>query len=251
MEPFKFELFEPLLSELNDRLKAFQEMTNDHLQAVKQLSSEMDQELSTMQPDPVRWAWMVPASNQIRQYIEQCLWFEKEGYPPRIKKEDFDFEAECRHSKEKGSIPNRIQYLELVLLEYRTFAGKVQSKFNHGFGERIHAEIKRLKMELVLSKKPDSDKLVWLRKPSEFGYIFFQLIENGFIQDPSGFKMSPKGIAEVLLEHFDFEQGTTIQTLTKALTNDPANLGDKTFEKLKFPHSAQLGTIPKKKLKNP
>jgi hypothetical protein len=149
------------------------------------------------------------------------------------------------------------RFWEITLLEIEQFAIIANYQFDNWasksakdeFVYSAKGEILKLDSYLAIESRPNGKKLVWLRKPSEFGYLFCQLIEGGYIQDPSGMKMSPKQIAEFMLEHFEFKQGTTIQTLTKAITTDAANLGDKTYKKLKIPHSEELERMIDKKPK--
>lgn len=251
MERIEFDgIGKTLEIELQGKISEFEASGKSHLEALEMLSVEIQAQIEGLvvtYQNTSDWGHFHAALRQTDLYVKQLKWFDQHGYPARIRKQDFDFEDIRRRSKEYGAKAQQIPYLEEVLAEFQAFARWDRYPDKNNFEVKLESEIKALKMEVVFENKPDAKKLVWLRKPSEFGYLFCQLIEGGYIQNPSPLKMSPKRIAELLMEHFHFQQGTTIQTLTKAITTDEANLGDKTFKKLRIPHSDQLEPMKDKK----
>lgn len=81
-------------------------------------------------------------------------------------------------------------------------------------------------------------KLKWLGTPSQFGFIFQELIGKGFLQPPA---TSYKKMADAFLEHFEIE--TTSPSLSKELsTNETSgnSLSSNNRSKFKIPNLNQL-----------
>lgn len=109
--------------------------------------------------------------------------------------------------------------------------------------KHINEEISRLEQCPPDTRK----KLNWLGTPSQFGFILCKLAEKGFIEHPGDQNYSL--YADICLELFDFDLGTTKQTLAKALNPDANQLADANRNKFNIPDIRELSPSKKRQQK--
>ena len=220
-----------------------------HLEALEMVANEMEKE-SNKSIDNQPYAFSVNFTrNEIKFYFEQVEWFNRHGYPARINQEDFNFDETVERAKRYTNPLKQIEYLEQVLIEYRAFAANAMG--NKAFGGKVEAEIKALKMESVFAKKPDSKKLVWYGKPSEFGHLFFELQSKGWIGLQQEGEINYSEFARVCMELFEFRPETTEGNLAKELN---PNIGKNTLSpdskgRFKIPFESEMNPKRAKKKK--
>jgi len=91
---------------------------------------------------------------------------------------------------------------------------------------------------LIISQKnePKIQKLKWLGKAEQFGYMFSELAKQGFIEMPgSRGEGSYSKYAKVCFELFDFAIPTTVDNLERAMNPEKNRLSESNRAKIIIP----------------
>jgi hypothetical protein len=102
--------------------------------------------------------------------------------------------------------------------------------------ELEHIEIlKKLDRDAAV---PKIERIKWKGSPALFGYIFSELVKNGFI-DPPLFRGDPNyaGLAKLCFQYFNVNE-TTIENLIKEMNPKKNSLSD--TKRAKFPNLSDL-----------
>ncbi len=248
MERFVFNPEYAISSELENRLAIHEADGKPHWQALENFVGEIRDELTTLKPNAAnefRINALYSFQFQLDKHAKKLKWMETHKYLPRTRKEDFIFEDILDRAKRKGSISRQIQYLEEIVLEYRTFCERfIPNRFHYGFGERVDAEITELKLELELAKKPESEKLVWRWKSAEFGHLFSELFNRQYIGFHDNEEINYSRLAKICLEIFEFEDKPSKEYLANQLNPEKNALGEDSRKRFKIPDLKELN--PKK-----
>jgi hypothetical protein len=244
MERFVFNPEYAISSELENRLAHHEADGKPHREALENLVAEIRAELMTLKPDAAneyRINALYSFNSQLEKHAKKLKWMETHNYEPRMHKQDFVFEDIMDRAKRKGSISRQIQYLEEIVLEYRTFCEKFKpNSFQYGFGERVEAEITELKLELELAKKPESEKLVWRWKVAEFGHLFSELFNLQYLGFADGEEINYSRLARICLELFEFEGKPSKEYLANQLNPEKNALSDNSRKRFKIPDLKEL-----------
>ena len=107
----------------------------------------------------------------------------------------------------------------------------------------INSEIKNLPSEKKDKPTQSDKKITWKGTPSQFGYIFLELVNHGFIEPPLyASEWSYSGLAKLCYQYFHIEsepgKPTTLENLKKEMNPKNNTLSD--TKRAKFPNLAEL-----------
>jgi hypothetical protein len=99
--------------------------------------------------------------------------------------------------------------------------------------EQINNRIKDRSNILTIPLEKKDEKLVWLGKPSQLGFIINKLVENGYLKEMSFSKLS-----KICLELFEIK--TSKGNLESELNPNKNSLSEKKHDWFKIPHINDL-----------
>jgi len=100
-------------------------------------------------------------------------------------------------------------------------------------------EEKRIELNIGMTEQ-EVNKIKWKGPPSVFGYLFLELVHNGFIEAPPlhNGEINYSGLARLFFEHFDIE--TTLGNLSKEMNPGKNSLSNTKRAKFTIPDKSVL-----------
>lgn len=175
------------------------------------------------------------------------------SYPP-IEREGYDIETIMKRylflwdGEKHIWLENTISILEIGLSNEISNLKGFKKDIHQDAKDECNKAILWLKNKLLTDNSGDVrneklvlsiDKIKWLGSPSQFGYIFGQLVDNGFIEMPiSKGRPTFAAFAKICMKVFEID--TTIETLEKEISLKTNNLDPSSKKVFKFPHIRDL-----------
>jgi len=158
--------------------------------------------------------------------------------------------------KELKDVNSKLNYLYNWKFEheqYRVYAGdELKNEMGEDYNDTteidwVNLEIKRLEIMKELSRETEKDrgaevpilkKIEWKGSPALFGYLFTELVKNGFIEPPlyNG-EPSYSGLAKLCFQYFNVNE-TTLDNLKKEMNPNKNTLSE--TKRAKFPNLSDL-----------
>jgi len=147
-----------------------------------------------------------------------------------------------RYSENGENPGNFLQFIKELIIN------KFNTKLSEGRRQNIADWIQARENELKDNLKPvhAGEKIKWKGTPSQFGYLFLELVKQGFIEPPMrNGEYNYKGLARICYDYFDIEskpeKKTTPENLAKELNPESNRLSDTKRAKFTIPDKADLG----------
>ena len=129
---------------------------------------------------------------------------------------------------------------------YKDFINSICIKYKEFLNDK-YVPLAAHFFEKITYNPAKGEKLTWLGSPSQFGYIFSQLANLGFIKFPlTNGEISCSKFAKVCWGLFDLEVGTTLENLQKEMNPNKNTLSDTMRSKFSIPSLSEFSSKKKK-----
>jgi len=107
-------------------------------------------------------------------------------------------------------------------------------------GELIE-RVALLEKELESKSTSKFQKLKWTGKPEQFGFIFLELAQKGFIEIPgTNGEASYSKFAQSCFDLFEFENETTLENLKRTMNPSKNALSESNRQKFQIPNKDDI-----------